>query len=144
MTEEEFLDCFELPDIDDQEEKGRRRRALKQYQDEVKEIHKKFANGEKDWDAGIYEFSNLPDEDFVTTHTGLLDLYPSYRTRRSFVTWNTFVCQDNPKKDCNEKNSLYGCEGFTRWRDKEDYLENGGALRDWDRKGSVLGLFSSS
>merc|ERR1712215_140720 len=72
MTEEEFLDFFELPDIDDQEEKERRREALKQHQDEVKEIHEKFANGEIDWDAGIYEFSDLPDEDFVTTQTGLL------------------------------------------------------------------------
>merc|ERR1712215_339636 len=72
MTEEEFLDFFELPDIDDQEEKERRREVLKQHQDEVKEIHEKFANGEIDWDAGIYEFSDLPDEDFVTTHTGLL------------------------------------------------------------------------
>merc|ERR1712236_121959 len=34
------------------------------YQDEVKEIREKFANGEIDWDAGIYEFSDLPDEDF--------------------------------------------------------------------------------
>merc|ERR1712215_226175 len=42
------------------------------YQDEVKEIHEKIANGEIDWDAGVYEFSDLPDEDFVTTHTGLL------------------------------------------------------------------------
>merc|ERR1712215_421179 len=33
-------------------------------QDEVKEIREKFANGEIDWDAGIYEFSDLPDEDF--------------------------------------------------------------------------------
>merc|ERR1712215_567986 len=72
MTEEEFLDFFGLPDIDDQEEKERRREVLKQHQDEVKEIHEKFANGEMDWDAGIYEFSDLPDEDFVTTHTGLL------------------------------------------------------------------------
>lgn len=31
-----------------------------------------------------------------------------------------------------------------RWRDQGVYLETGGALRDWDRKGSVLGLFSSS
>merc|ERR1712215_647040 len=72
MTEEEFLDFFELPDIDDQEEKERRREVLKQHQDEVKEIHEKFANGEIDWDAGIYVFSDLPDEDFVTSHTGLL------------------------------------------------------------------------
>merc|ERR1712215_254734 len=72
MTEEEFLDFFGLPDIADQEEKERRREVLKQHQDEVKEIHEKFANGEIDWDAGIYEFSDLPDEDFVTTHTGLL------------------------------------------------------------------------
>merc|ERR1712215_281540 len=34
------------------------------YQDEVKEIREKFANGEIDWDAGIYEFSDLPDVDF--------------------------------------------------------------------------------
>merc|ERR1711970_858462 len=72
MTEEEFLDFFGLPDIDDQEEKERRRKALKQHQDEVKEIHEKFVNGEIGWDAGIYEFSDLPDEDLVTTHTGLL------------------------------------------------------------------------
>merc|ERR1711970_582608 len=72
MTQEEFLDFFGLPDIDDQEEKERRRKALKQHQDEVKEIHEKFVNGEIGWDAGIYEFSDLPDEDFVTTHTGLL------------------------------------------------------------------------
>merc|ERR1712236_76361 len=72
VTEEEFLDFFGLPDIDDQEEKERRRKALRQHQDEVKEIHEKFVNGESNWDAGIYEFSDLPDEDFVTTHTGLL------------------------------------------------------------------------
>merc|ERR1712215_605142 len=53
MTEEELLDFFGLPDIDDQEEKGRRGKALKQHQVEVKEIHEKFANGEIDWDGYI-------------------------------------------------------------------------------------------
>merc|ERR1712061_716220 len=72
VTEEESLDFFGLPDIDDQEEKERRRKALRQHQDEVKEIHEKFVNGESNWDAGIYEFSDLPDKDFVTTHIGLL------------------------------------------------------------------------
>merc|ERR1712215_362143 len=93
MTEEEFLDFFGLPDIDDQEEKEKRRKSLEQHQDEVKDIHEKFVNGEIDWDAGIYEFSDLPDEDFVTTHTKddtattttttssptQKDLYPPYR-----------------------------------------------------------------
>merc|ERR1711970_124703 len=99
MTEEEFLDFSGLPDIDDQEEKERRRKALKQHQDEVKEIHEKFANGEIDWDASIYEYSDLPDEDFVTTHTGLLgnyrtakrgvcrDQYPSGRCKK-VKKWN--------------------------------------------------------
>merc|ERR1712215_507554 len=126
MTEEEFLDFFELPDIDDQEEKERRREVLKQHQDEVKEIHEKFANGEIDWDAGIYEFSDLPDEDFVTTHTGLLgniattttitsspkqkgkDLYPSYRIARSAQTrWDKNLCFDYHKKICVFKKNYY-------------------------------------
>merc|ERR1712215_433392 len=129
MTEEEFLDFFELPDIEDQEENGRRKKALKQHQDEVKEIHEKFANGESDWDAGIYEFSDLPDEDFVTTHTGLLgniattttttsspkqkdkDLYPSYRIARSAQTrWDKNLCFDYHKKICEFKKNYYGCK----------------------------------
>merc|ERR1712215_8590 len=102
MTEEEFLDFSGLPDIDDQEEKGRRRKALKQHQDEVKEIHEKFANGEIDWDAGIYEFSDLPDE----------DLYPSYRTARStHPRWDKNVCRDDNKKSCIWEKHYLGCRG---------------------------------
>merc|ERR1712215_399368 len=59
-----------LPDIDDQEDKGRRRKALNQHRDDV--ILEKFSKREIDWDAGTYEFSDLPDEEFLTTHTGLL------------------------------------------------------------------------
>merc|ERR1712236_172060 len=118
MTEEEFLDFFGLPDIDDQEEKEKRRKALKQHQDEVKDIQEKFVNGEIDWDAGIYEFSDLPNEDFVTTKDDTAttttttttssptqkgkDLYPSYRIAKRNACRK---CKENDHK-CQFENAL--------------------------------------
>merc|ERR1712215_656771 len=95
-TEEEFLDFFGLPDIDDQEEKERRREVLKEHQDEVKEIHEKFANGGIDWDASI------PSPTQKVT-----DLYPSYRTAKRSV------CRDTiPSRQCMILKKRNSCNRF--------------------------------
>merc|ERR1719315_247566 len=119
VNREEFLDFFGLPDIDDQEEKEKTRKALKQHQDEVKDIHEKIVNGEIDWDAGIYEFSDLPDEDFVTPHTATTttttssptqkgkDLYPSYRIAKRNACRK---CKENDHK-CKFRNALHVLAG---------------------------------
>ena len=73
LTEDEFLEEFHLPPVDDPEEKARRAEALHQHQQEVLETNEAYIAGDKTWYDAINEFSDIPDDEFIRTHTGLTD-----------------------------------------------------------------------
>jgi len=96
LTEDEFLEEFHLPPVQDPEEKARRAEALQQHQQEVLETNEAYIAGEKTWYDAINEFSDIPDDEFVRTHTGLADsdhpvderserFFEAYRYRRQNV-----------------------------------------------------------
>ena len=73
LTEDEFLNIFHLPEIDDPQEKMKRVKALKEHQQAVLENNKAYQAGERTWFEGINEFSIIPDDEFIATHTGLIE-----------------------------------------------------------------------
>merc|ERR1712088_254168 len=73
LTEDEFLDKFHLPPVEDPAEKARRAEALQRHQHEVQETNEAFMAGDKTWYDAINEFSDIPDDEFIRTHTGLTD-----------------------------------------------------------------------
>merc|ERR1712241_1569684 len=96
LTEDEFLEEFHLPPVQDPEEKARRAEALAQHQQEVLETNEAYIAGEKTWYDAINEFSDIPDDEFVRTHTGLTEsdhpvderserFFEAYRYRRQNV-----------------------------------------------------------
>ena len=72
LEEDDFLEAFDLPNILDTEEKNKRSEALKQHQHEVLEANKMFLNGTQTWFARTYSFSDLSDEEFQASFTGLV------------------------------------------------------------------------
>ena len=68
---EEFEEFFGHEHIKDPEEKAKRESALKANEDIVKKANEAFSKGEQTWYDEIYEFSDLPEDEFVATHTGL-------------------------------------------------------------------------
>ena len=73
LTEDEFLELFHLPQIEDPEEKMKRVQALKEHQQAVLENNKLYQAMRRTWYEGINEFSDIPDEEFIATHTGLIE-----------------------------------------------------------------------
>ena len=73
LDEEDFLNAFHLPNILDAVEKNKRSAALKQHQLDVLEANKMFLNGTQTWSARTYSFSDLPDDEFRASHTGLVE-----------------------------------------------------------------------
>ena len=73
LTEDEFLELFHLPEIKDPEEKMKRVRALKEHQQAVLQNNKLYQAMRRTWFEGINEFSDIPDDEFIATHTGLIE-----------------------------------------------------------------------
>merc|ERR1711936_875193 len=72
LDEDEFLEVFDLPPIDDPEEKVRRAETLKKHEQEVLENNEAFLAGNQTWFDEINEFSDLTDEELEANHTGVL------------------------------------------------------------------------
>ena len=72
LEEEDFLEAFGLPNILDAEEKNKRSEALKQHQHDVLEANKMFLKGSQTWFARTYSFSDLTDDEFRASFTGLV------------------------------------------------------------------------
>ena len=53
-------------------EKEKRAAALKQHEKEVLENNEAFLAGNQTWWDQINEFSDLPDDEFLASHTGLI------------------------------------------------------------------------
>ena len=75
LTEDEFLNVFHLPEIKDPEEKKKRVQTLKEHQQAVLQNNQLYLAMKRTWFEGINEFSDIPDDEFIATHTGLIE-YP--------------------------------------------------------------------
>ena len=73
LTHDGFLEVFDLPPIDDPEEEERRRKTLRENQQKVLEHNMAWLARSEAWIAATNEFSDIPDEDFIASNTGLLD-----------------------------------------------------------------------
>ena len=73
LTEEAFLEIFDLPPVDDPKERTRRGRTLKEHQQAVLQNNQLYLAGRRTWFEGINEFSDIPDDEFIATHTGLIE-----------------------------------------------------------------------
>merc|ERR1712241_1636362 len=73
LDEDEFLEQFHKPAVDDPEEKAKRAKALKKHEQEVLENNEAFLAGNKTWFDEINEYSDLPEDEFEANHTGLID-----------------------------------------------------------------------
>jgi len=76
LTEEEFEEKFHLPKVTDPVEKARREKALAEAQEKIEQVNEDFRKGKKTWTEKLYEFSNLPKDEFVRQKTG--DLGPEF------------------------------------------------------------------
>ena len=72
LTEEAFLEIFDLPPVDDPKERTRRGRTLKEHQQAVLQNNQLYLAMKRTWFEGINEFSDIPDDEFIATHTGLI------------------------------------------------------------------------
>ena len=72
LTEEAFLEIFDLPPVDDPKERTRRGRTLKEHQQAVLQNNQLYLAGRRTWFEGINEFSDIPDDEFIANHTGLI------------------------------------------------------------------------
>merc|ERR1719411_513139 len=73
LDEDEFLEQFHKPSVDDPEEKEKRAEALKKHEQEVLENNEAFLAGNKTWFDEINEYSDLPEDEFEANHTGLIN-----------------------------------------------------------------------
>ena len=69
---DEFETHFGHEHVTDPDEKARREAALKEHQDVVRRANEAYARGEQTWYDEVNEFSDIPDDDFIATHTGII------------------------------------------------------------------------
>ena len=67
---DEFENHFGHEHVTEPEEKARRAAALKEHQEVVRRANEAYARGEQTWYDEVNEFSDIPDDDFIATHTG--------------------------------------------------------------------------
>jgi len=72
LDEETFLEYFGLPAVDDPEEFKEREEALIENIAEIEEINEGYKNGEFSWFDAINEYDDLPEDEFVRDHTGVI------------------------------------------------------------------------
>ena len=73
QTVDEFLATFNLPPIDDPKEKKFRAQALKMNQQVVLENNEAYLARRRSWFETINEFSDILDDEFIASHTGLME-----------------------------------------------------------------------
>ena len=73
QTVDEFLATFNLPPIEDPQEKEFRAQVLKMNQQVVLENNEAYLARRKSWFETINEFSTILDDEFIATHTGLTE-----------------------------------------------------------------------
>merc|ERR1719219_2350624 len=72
LDEDEFLEQFHKPPVDDPEEKEKRAEALKKHEQEVLENNEAYLAGNQTWFDEINEYSDLDDDEFESNHTGMM------------------------------------------------------------------------
>merc|ERR1719189_28707 len=73
LDEDEFLEQFHKPEINDPEEKEKHAEALKKHEQEVLENNEAYLAGNQTWFDEINEYSDVPEDEFEANHTGLID-----------------------------------------------------------------------
>merc|ERR1712042_389729 len=87
MDEKEFEEFFNLDPVLDPEEFEKRQGALKSNEDLIKQVNQEYAEGKKTWYDSVNKFSNLPEDEFVSSMTGLVipeDRMDSQESKRYF------------------------------------------------------------
>ena len=69
---DDFEDYFGLDHVTDPEEKEKRKEALKENEEMIKEANEAYNNGDQTWFDEVNEYSDLPIDEFLANHTGLL------------------------------------------------------------------------
>jgi len=72
MDEKEFEEYFHLDPVTDPEELAKRNEALKESEDEIKNVNDEYAKGDLTWYDGLNEFSDLPADEFLEEKTGAI------------------------------------------------------------------------
>merc|ERR1712045_551717 len=77
IDEDHFLEKFQLPTISDPVKKEQHAEALKKHQKMVQEANQAYLAGDQTWFDEINEFSDIPDDEFIASHTGMVDIKDS-------------------------------------------------------------------
>merc|ERR1711872_1069944 len=72
MDEKEFEELFDLDPVLDPQEFEKRQNALKSNEELIKQVNQEYAEGKKTWYDSVNEFSDLPEDEFVSKMTGLI------------------------------------------------------------------------
>merc|ERR1712234_9919 len=72
MDEKEFEELFDLDPVVDPQEFEKRQNALKSNEELIKQVNQEYAEGKKTWYDSVNEFSDLPEDEFVSKMTGLI------------------------------------------------------------------------
>merc|ERR1711872_491198 len=87
MDEKEFEELFDLDPVVDPQEFEKRQNALKSNEELIKQVNQEYAEGKKTWYDSVNEFSDLPEDEFVSRMTGLVipeDRMDSQESKRYF------------------------------------------------------------
>lgn len=72
FDEKEFEEYFHLDPVEDPEEFEKRNEALKMNEEEIKKVNEAYQEGKSTWFDGINEFSDLPEDEFLSQKTGAI------------------------------------------------------------------------
>merc|ERR1719244_596657 len=71
LDEDEFEELFDVEKADNPREEARRRRALKHNEYKIKRENEDFIEGKKAYWSQVYDFDNLPRDEFRKKKTGM-------------------------------------------------------------------------
>merc|ERR1712212_1309731 len=72
MDEKEFEERFDLDPVVDPQEFEKRQNALKSNEELIKQVNQEYAEGKKTWYDSVNEFSDLPEDEFISKMTSLI------------------------------------------------------------------------
>jgi len=87
MDEAEFEEFFHLVHVTDPVEFEKKQKALKDSEEEIKQVNKDFAEGKKTWFDHLNDFSNLPKDEFIKAKTGLIEPSPEDKAKSNSTAY---------------------------------------------------------
>jgi C1A family cysteine protease len=97
VDEEVFEEIFNLPPVEDPEELKRRNEALEINEEEIKEVNKEYEAGNKTWYDALNEFSDLPEDEFLSAMTGDIN----------FDSYGRGLLDPSPESSYDEESEKY-------------------------------------